>query len=238
MKRELIVTRDGSHSIAVPELNVTYHSIHGAIQESMHVFIEAGLGPIRPLNESLQASSAGKAASWVRLFEMGFGTGLNALLTFIEAEKLKQPMHYTAIELFPLHNDEILALNYCKQPARLSYQSVFEKLQESDWEKDISISPFFTLHKTRNDLINYSSPQQFDLVYYDAFAPAAQPELWTKQVFEKLFRMMNDEGILVTYCSKGDVRRAMQAAGFTIEKIPGPPGKREMLRASKLSPAS
>lgn len=234
MERKIIITKDRSHSIAVPEMNVTYHSIHGAIQESMHVFINVGLRSGR----SRRPDRLNEPTRYV--LEMGFGTGLNALLTLIEADKLKQPIHYTAIELFPLNVDEVSQLNYCDQLNQSSYQSLFEKLHQCEWEKDIVITSQFTLHKTNSDLINFSTNQLFNLVYFDAFAPAAQPELWSKDIFEKLFGLMNEKGILVTYCSKGDVRRAMRSAGFIVEKIPGPPGKREMLRAvaSRQSPVS
>jgi len=225
MERKIITTKDGSHSIAIPEMNVTYHSVHGAIQESMHVFIDAGLrsGLSKWPDRSIE----------IKVLELGFGTGLNALLTLIEADKLKQAIHYSAIELFPLSTEEAKQLNYCEQPGQSSYQTLFEKLHQCEWEKDILITPYFTLHKTKTNLITFSTNQSFNLVYFDAFAPNAQPELWTAQIFQKLYSMMTPEGILVTYCSKGDVRRAMQAAGFSVEKIPGPPGKREMLRVKK-----
>ncbi|HET6994579.1 MAG TPA: tRNA (5-methylaminomethyl-2-thiouridine)(34)-methyltransferase MnmD [Chitinophagaceae bacterium] len=223
MERKMIITKDGSASIAIPEMNVTYHSIHGAIQESLHVFIEAGFSYL--INEL-----TGKP---INIFEMGFGTGLNALLTLIEADTKNQPVHYTSVELYPLRDNEISLLNYCEQLKQAAYQPSFEKLHSCDWEKDIAMSPFFTFHKSRTDLVNFSTHQPFNLAYYDAFAPVAQPELWTKSIFEKLFNMMSPGGILVTYCSKGDVQRAMKAAGFGIEKIPGPPGKREILRAEK-----
>jgi tRNA U34 5-methylaminomethyl-2-thiouridine-forming methyltransferase MnmC len=220
MERKIILTKDGSHSISVPELNVTYHSIHGAIQESLYVFIEAGLKYFSPTLR-------------IKIFEMGFGTGLNALLTLMQAEQSVQPVHYTAVELFPLNNEEVNSLNYCSILNQPSYQPLFEKIHQSEWEKDIAITSHFTLHKSNTSLVNFSTHQPFNLLYYDAFAPAAQPELWTREIFEKLYTMMSPPGILVTYCSKGDVRRAMQSAGFVIEKIPGPQGKREMIRARK-----
>jgi tRNA U34 5-methylaminomethyl-2-thiouridine-forming methyltransferase MnmC len=221
MHRQPIITKDGSHTISIPEMNVTYHSNHGAIQESMHVFIAAGLKHI----------SANLPGSAIHIFEMGFGTGLNALLSFIEAERNQLKIHYTTVELFPLHEEEINALNYCEQLRRSDLEPVFHQLHQCEWEKDVVITPFFTLYKKKIDLINLSINPPINLVYYDAFAPAAQPELWTKEVFEKLITMLVPDGILVTYCSKADVRRAMQAAGFSIEKIPGPRGKREMVRA-------
>lgn len=223
MRRQPIITKDGSHTIEVPEMNVTYHSVHGAIQESQHVFIREGLHHL--INQSTKQP--------INLLEMGFGTGLNALLTYIEAEKKQQKINYTAIEAFPLTKDEIISLNYCQQVNRLDLQPVFNKFHDCDWQEEIAISPFFTLQKINDYLINYSTNQPINLLYYDAFAPSAQPELWTTPIFEKLLFMMAPEGILVTYCSKGDVRRAMKSAGFVVEKLQGPPGKREMLRARK-----
>ena len=202
-----------------------YHSIHGAIQESMHVFIEAGL----------YGSGRLERPDPLNIFEMGFGTGLNTLLTLIEADKLKKSTHYATIELFPLNNDEVKQLGYFEQLSQPAYQSLFEKLHQCEWEKDVVMTPQFTFHKTQNDLANYSTNQLFNIIYFDAFAPNAQPELWTKDVFEKLYNMMLPGGILVTYCSKGDVRRNMQAAGFKVEKTPGPTRKREMIRAKKIN---
>lgn len=222
MLREPIITKDGSYTIAIPEMNVTYHSHHGAMQESMHVYIQAGL--IHVLNNP--------AVPGISILEMGFGTGLNALLTLIEAEKSQRKIHYTTIELFPLQPGEITSLNYCQQLQRDDLNPIFQQLHQCDWEKDIPIMPFFTIKKLKTDLIALSTMQRFDLLYYDAFAPSAQPELWTKNIFEKLFTMVAPNGILVTYSSKADVRRAMKAAGFTVTKIPGPYGKREMVRAT------
>lgn len=222
MRRAIISTKDGSHTVQVPGWNVTYHSHHGAIQESMHVFIEAGLVPMltQPTSQPLH------------IFEMGFGTGLNAFLTAIEAGKHRKPIHYTAIEQFPLSKKEASELNY---PTILHHNNLFQKIHECGWKEDVPISDFFTLRKENADLVNYSTDQQFNLVYYDAFAPSAQPELWTEKVFQKLFSRLAEDGMLVTYCSKGDVRRAMKAAGFTVEKLPGPRGKREMVRATRAS---
>ena len=220
MERKLIITEDGSHSIAIPALNVTYHSIHGAIQESKHVFIDAGL---YGLDHS-------KWPDPLRIFEMGFGTGLNVLLTAIEAEKQKAKIHYTAVEQFPVSVDESRRLNYSQL---LQHGELFRKIHECKWEKGEIISDYLTLRKEKINLVDYSAGRQFDLIYYDAFDPNAQPELWTKEIFEKLFQMLHHNGILVTYCSKGDVRRAMIAAGFSVKKLPGAPGKREMIRAVK-----
>lgn len=224
MERLLVITNDGSHTVAIPAMKVAYHSHHGAIQESMHVFINAGL---RYVSKSLKLKE-------ISIFEMGFGTGLNALLTLIEAEREQKKIHYTTVELFPLQQDEINFLNYCEQLNREDLKPVFQQLHQCDWEKDNAITPFFTIKKHKADLLNLSTYQPVSLIYYDAFAPSAQPELWTKHVFEKLFTWLVPGGALVTYCSKGDTRRAMQAACFVVEKIPGPRGKREMVRARTL----
>ena len=221
MKRELIVTADGSHTVAIPDLNVTYHSRRGAIQESMHVFIEAGLRYI--LNQSTVPS--------INLFEMGFGTGLNAFLTAIEAQNQQRKVQYTAVEPYPLSPEEAAGLNYSKT---LQHHKLFTALHQSPWNGDVTISDSFTLRKEKVSLFNFSTHQLFNLIYYDAFAPAAQPELWTVEVFQKLFDLLAPRGVLVTYCAKGAVRRAMTAAGFTVTKLPGPAGKREMLRAEKV----
>lgn len=224
MERTVIATKDGSLTIAIPEMNVTYHSVHGAIQESLHVFIEAGLRYV---------SAAMKVPGTIRIFEMGLGTGLNALLTLMETEKIKHRVHYTAIEPFPPGKEQIKSLNYCEQLSRKDLQPPFEQLHESEWEKEIAVTNYFIFQKSGTSLLNPLNFKPLNLIYFDAFAPSAQPELWTKEVFEKLHNMLLPGGILVTYCSKGDVRRAMQAAGFGVEKIPGPPGKREMIRAKK-----
>lgn len=223
MERNIIITKDGSHSVSVPELNVTYHSIHGAVQESKHVFIEAGL----------YASTQFKRADALNILEMGFGTGLNALLTLIEATNNNIHVNYSALELYPLEKREYQTLNYCEWLNVPSLKPFFERLHECEWEKEITILPAFTLLKTNQSLLSFTTNCFYDVVYFDAFAPASQPELWTKEVFEKLYAMMSLHGILVTYCSKGDVRRAMQYAGFKVEKLKGPPGKREMIRAIK-----
>jgi tRNA U34 5-methylaminomethyl-2-thiouridine-forming methyltransferase MnmC len=164
------------------------------------------------------------------VFEMGFGTGLNAFLTAIHEVENQSPLSYTAVESHPLSTEEASALNY---PAILGYEQLFQQLHAASWNKEVKLHEFFRLQKVQTALVAFISLLHFDLIYYDAFAPSAQPELWTKEIFEKLFVMLNENGVLVTYCSKGDVRRAMIAAGFSVEKIPGPRGTREMLRGRK-----
>jgi tRNA U34 5-methylaminomethyl-2-thiouridine-forming methyltransferase MnmC len=213
MQRQLQITADGSHTIQLQDQQITYHSIHGALQESKHVFIDAGW------QHYLQNSS--KQA--IHILEMGFGTGLNALLTLEAAGDVS--VYYEALELHPLQPNEYAGLNF-----NLPF---LQDIHACAWEESIKITPTFQLKKVQVSLLEYQPLQMFDIVYFDAFAPTAQPELWTEQVFAKLFSYLNSKGILVTYCSKGYVRRNMLAAGFQVEKIPGPPFKREMLRATK-----
>jgi tRNA U34 5-methylaminomethyl-2-thiouridine-forming methyltransferase MnmC len=222
MQRNLIVTKDGSHSVAIPELKVSYHSVYGAIQESLHVFIESGLK---------YWFEQHRAASRCVIFEMGFGTGLNALLSILEANRLQRKVMYETVEAFPLEDSITKHLNYCEALAEVSWQPVFEALHSGEWNKVLQITDLFSFKKIKAALADYTPGEPINIIYYDAFAPAAQPELWTKEVFEQLLHMLAPDGMLVTYCSKGDVRRALLAAGFSVEKIPGPPGKREMIRA-------
>jgi tRNA U34 5-methylaminomethyl-2-thiouridine-forming methyltransferase MnmC len=219
------MTGDGSHSIEVPELNACYHSIHGAIQESKHVFIQAGLID----------SGVFDYVGVHKVLEIGFGTGLNALLTLIEADKHANRIYYTGIELDPLNETEVNQLNYCEQLGLPQYQSLFEKMHQCEWNEMVEITNYFRLTKIKTDLKGFSTENVFFLIYFDAFAPTAQPELWTREVFDKMHSLLLPEGILVTYCSKGGVRRALQAAGFKVEKLHGPKGKREMIKATKMT---
>lgn len=217
-------TKDGSTSLFSEKFDEPYHSRHGAIQESQHVFIDKGLSHFYQLQKPTK----------IDVFEMGFGTGLNALLTLQWAEENNVAINYTTIEKFPLEQAQIDAMNY---PQLLHIdQSLFQKLHESDWEKPIAINQYFTLHKSGVDLEqvkDHFNGQSFDLIYFDAFAPSSQAHLWEVPVFEAMHHVLKIGGVLTTYCAKGQVRRNMQAAGLTVEKVPGPPGKREMLRALK-----
>lgn len=220
MALKIIETADHSSSIYNDLLDETYHSRHGAIQESKHVFIRAGL---KPLLEQ-------KA---LHILELGFGTGLNAWLTAIEAWKSKTEIYYSGVEAFPLQPDIINKLNYNRSTTDPTEKKWFQSLHQAEWNKAVSIHSFFTLTKWATPMEVYSEKQRFDLVYFDAFAPRIQPELWTFQRFKTIYHQMKRKSVLVTYSCKGDVRRAMLKAGFQVEKIPGPPGKREMLRATK-----
>jgi len=211
----LETTADGSHTLFLPEINEHYHSINGAIQESKHVYIEAGFKQCRK--------------SEIHVLEMGFGTGLNALLTALEAEKQKIKVLYTGLEKFPLPQEMISQLNYSKLN-----QPLFQAIHQTEWGKSEAISPHFYLEKIQTDFRDFDFPNKYDVIYYDAFAPDKQPEVWSQALFDKIFSAMNPRGILTTYCAKGNIRRIMQHAGFSVERIPGPPGKREMLRGSVL----
>lgn len=231
MPRKLITTADGSHTLFVPELGEHYHSIHGAVQESMHVFIKHGL-------EALPESTAP-----ISIFEMGLGTGLNLLLTALQP--LNRPINYVAVEAYPVNAEEALSLNYgtlfTQHPEA---QDLLAHIHQLPWNEVAQLREGFSVLKLHaklkdvflpvNPLINQTSHTQFNLVYFDAFAPEVQPGLWTEEIFQALYNHMAAGGILVTYCAKGSVRRALKAAGFAIEKLPGPPGKREMTRAVKV----
>ena len=215
---ELRKTADGSFTLFNPDFGEHYHSTFGAIQESEHIFIRAGLEPFIGRHDT------------IHVFEMGFGTGLNALLTFLQAEKTGQKIRYYGLEAFPISMETAKMLNY---PEFLNAdQKLFLKFHEPD--NLINISPEFTLVKETGTMEQTVLPDEhFDVVYFDAFSPEAQPELWTQEIFGKIYNAMKTGGVLTTYSCKGTVKRAMKAAGFQLEKLPGPPGKREFLRAMK-----
>ncbi|MFH0867009.1 MAG: tRNA (5-methylaminomethyl-2-thiouridine)(34)-methyltransferase MnmD [Bacteroidota bacterium] len=220
MNVQLVLTGDGSHTLAVPSMDEHYHSIHGAVSESGHIFINAGL------KYALQDKKK------IRILEIGFGTGLNALLTFVELSGEKIFCEYTGIELYPVPEEIYSKLNY---PAVLDIpDKSFLALHRCDWNEKIRISDFFSIYKiqisARNMKINKS---YYDLVYFDAFGPDKQPEMWTEEVFRKISDSLKMGGILTTYSTKGSVKRIVKASGFSIEKLPGPAGKREILRAVK-----
>jgi len=269
MERIIERTDDGSATLFVPELNEHYHSTKGARTESQHIFIDMGL----------KASSAATP----RVLEIGFGTGLNAWLTLEEAERSRRNIHYTGLELYPLEWQTVEQLGYISSDEQLTIHrmqtvqdeglttndeqqpaiELFKQLHTSPWEKDVQLTPHFTLHKVEADFnkwiiehekqtmsdandstvhsqfSTFHSPfdaihSPFDVVYFDAFAPEKQPEMWSQELFSHLYVLLDRDGILTTYCAKGVVRRMLQTAGFTVERLPGPPGgKREILRARK-----
>lgn len=227
MKNELFVTADGSHSLNSERFGVPYHSVHGAIQESNHVFIEAGLRPL--LTEGRKE---------IRILEMGLGTGLNVLLTLNvhTGEAPEVPFFYDAYELYPLPHDAAERLNYAKE---LGNSNAFlSDVHTLAWDAWQPVYGDFNLRKLRADFLRQTdrpySPGTYDLIYYDAFAPASQPELWTQEAMKVCFEALKPGGVLVTYCAKGQFKRDLKAVGFTVEPLPGPPGKREMTRGRKL----
>lgn len=212
-------TADGSQTLFVPELNEHYHSVKGALTESEHIFIQMGLK-----HSSVEAP---------HVLEIGFGTGLNTFLTLLTADTDQRNIHYTTLERYPVTPALIEQLTYPELicPER---KDDFQALHQAAWNTDVQLTPYFTLHKVETDFTSYTFPATYDVIYFDAFAPEKQPEMWTQSLFDTLYQQLNPQGILTTYCAKGAVRRMLQAAGFMVERLPGPPGgKREILRATK-----
>jgi len=219
MNHSIVTTIDGSHTIYNKTLDEHYHSTHGAIQEAELVYIQNALGYSKKQN--------------ISIFEVGFGTGLNAFLSAIHASEQKRKIHYITIEKFPIQKEMVSELNYTSF-FKEEYKSLFHSIHSCIWEKKEVINEYFSIHKIEGDLLDFPIIPQYDIVYFDAFAPNKQDEMWSLEIFEYLFQNMNENGIITTYCAKGEVRRMLQQSGFTMERIPGPPGKREMLRGMKL----
>ena len=216
---DLIITEDGSHTLFVPAIDECYHSTHGAVQESKHIFIEAALKQCTKTE--------------IRVLEIGLGTGLNAFLTMIEAERSDKKIHYTSLEKYPVEVGKALQLNYPEAFPAVS-REIFELLHTSVWGEEVQIGSNFWLTKIEADFTQFNFNEMFDVVYFDAFSPEKQPEMWSVELFEKIFIQCNPGAALTTYCAKGVVRRAMQSAGFQVERLPGPPGKRQILRSTKI----
>lgn len=219
MKRKIIITSDGSTTIHLPAWNENYHSTHGAIQEAYHVFIEMGYKSVEKDEFSI--------------LEIGFGTGLNAFITLLETAKDQRNINYVGVEAYPVREDELLALNYVSELDTRNLSHKFEEMHLTPWNKPQAVTPNFTLTKRQMFFHNITDIAAFDLIYFDAFGARVQPDLWTEEVFEIMFKAMKPGGKIVTYAAKGSVRRAMQTVGFVVERLPGPPGKREMLRGTK-----
>lgn len=220
MNRKVIRTADGSKTIELTELGETYHSRHGALVEARHVFIESGL--LYWLNVHSTARS-------IDIFEMGLGTGMNAILTFDEPQLTNRSCNYHAIEAFPVSLEELAELDTASWGSKEAILGV----QNAPWDKIYQVKPGCTLLKQVIKWEDFESQTQFDLIYFDAFGARTQPELWSDDQFIKCAQLLKPGGVFVTYSSKGSVRRALQSANLQVEKIPGPPGKREMLRAIK-----
>lgn len=219
MRRDIIQTLDGSTTIHLPDLNESYHSKHGAIQEAQHVFIKNGFSLFK-----------GKPVS---ILEIGFGTGLNAFITFLEAQKTGQEINYAGVEAYPVSADEVVQMNYVQELQSQKQSDVFKKMHDSKWEEENLLSQNFKLTKRKQLFQEIADLEQFDLIYFDAFGYGVQPELWSTEIFRKMYNALKPQGILVTYAARGVVKRSMTEVGFTVEKLAGPPGKREMFRATK-----
>lgn len=224
MKREIITTADGSSSIRMVEWNENYHSQHGAIQESYHVFIRNGLEYWTATNPKNKEIS---------ILEIGFGTGLNAFITYLETDKMDVQVYYEGVEAYPISRTEAKQLNYVSELKAGFSEDIFLKMHDVSWDENHQLGNHFTFKKRLHRFEEITDSAKFDLVYFDAFGANVQAELWTISMFKKMYLLLKKSGILVTYAAKGSVRRAMLDAGFRTERLPGPPGKREMLRATK-----
>lgn len=219
MKKEVIVTSDGSTSFFLPDWNESYHSKYGAVQEAYHVFIKNGLSLFK-----------GQSVS---VLEIGFGTGLNALITFLESQQNYKKIEYTGVEAYPVEAYEVKKMNYPVVMNVVGLEEVFYKIHDCKWEIPIKISDNFTLTKQQKFFHEIADENIFDIIYFDAFGYRVQPELWREEIFTKMFNALKSKGVLVTYACRSPIKKAMLASGFSVEKVPGPPGKREMLIAFK-----
>ncbi len=237
MQRKIITTADGSKTIQIEEWNEQYHSVHGAIQEANHVYIKHGLlfciDQIQSKKSIHIAETSISALQNISILEIGFGTGLNAFLTLLQADKHQIDIQYVGVEAFPISSSEMEALNYTDQLQVPEQNMLFREMHQRLWEEVMPLTPYFTLQKQQKLFKDITHKNNFDLIYFDAFGARVQPELWTESIFKIMFDALKENGVLVTYAAKGSVRRAMKAVGFNVEKLPGPPGKREMLRARK-----
>ena len=219
LKREFITTEDGSVTIFLPEMQESYHSKFGAIQEARHVFIQNGLDLIKDKP--------------ISILEIGFGTGLNAFITFLESVKSGQQINYTGVEAYPVGQEESLQLNYVKELDADSYADVFKTMHTGDWETPLNLNENFTLTKRKQFFEEIDDVNKYDLIYFDAFGYPSQPHLWSEAIFKRMYTALKPGGILVTYACRSIIKNNMKSEGFTTSKLPGPPGKREMLRGVK-----
>jgi tRNA U34 5-methylaminomethyl-2-thiouridine-forming methyltransferase MnmC len=215
-------TADGSPTVYSSFFDATYHSSHGAIQESRHVFIDSGLQHAHSVFPKR-----------IALLEFGFGTGLNALLTAMWHGSAGTSIAYTAMEAFPIETDLALKLPYPEFLHINGTRAIFDTMHLAPWNTKTDISPSFSLTKVKDDFISFPKDDLYDLVYLDAFAPGVHPQFWENPFLESVFNQMTTGGILITYCAKGSFKRALKMAGFDVEALPGPPGKREITRAQK-----
>ena len=219
MKREIIIIDDGSTTIRIPDWDENYPSTHGAIQEAKHVFIKNGLDIFKNQDS-------------ISILEIGFGTGLNAFVTVLETLN-KEKVNYVGVEAYPISTEEIAQMNYVTELQATQYQAVFDKMHSCDWESQQNITDNFILTKRKQFFQDIADKEQYDLIYFDAFGFPLQPELWSEAIFKKMYDALLPKGTLVTYACRSSIKNAMLTVGFSIEKLPGAPGKREMLRATK-----
>jgi tRNA U34 5-methylaminomethyl-2-thiouridine-forming methyltransferase MnmC len=219
LKREIIQTLDGSTTIQIKEWDECYHSKHGAIQEAQHVYIKNGLSLFQ--NKPIS------------ILEIGFGTGLNAFITFLEGNKMNQSIDYVGVEAYPISADELISMNYVEELKATDEKDIFEKMHQCNWEEKTFFGDVFSLTKRKQLFEEIDDLNRFDLIYFDAFGYRVQPELWSTAIFKKMFDALKNNGLLVTYAARGVVKRSMIEVGFKVEKLEGPPGKREMFRARK-----
>lgn len=227
MKREIVQTQDGSTTIFLPDWNESYHSKHGAIQEAYHVFIKNGLTFANGDRVRLD-----REAEPLSILEIGFGTGLNGFITCLETIHSQQKIDYVGVEAYPVVMEEALQMNY-PQEISPAFAAVFQQMHECAWEQRNSITEHFSLTKSKMFFQDIKDVGAFDLIYFDAFGFRVQPELWSEELFLSMYNALKAKGVLVTYACRTSIKNAMLSAGFSVEKLPGAPGKREMLRALK-----
>ncbi len=240
-ENEIILCADGSSTIRSSSFDECYHSVNGALAESVHIFICNGL--IHYLNNSVLDSSADKNRT-IQVFEAGFGTGLNALLTAMEITSREIYTEYTAVELFPLSKNDILSLKYphsiseakdsslCREIGTI--ENLYSKITDSEWDELSGITTFFSLKKIHSDILGFEFPvDYFDIVYYDMFSPSVQPQVWEPELFKRIFLSLRPGGIFITYSSKGSVKSGLREAGFVVNRLKGPAGKRHIIRAQR-----
>ncbi|MCS6824191.1 MAG: tRNA (5-methylaminomethyl-2-thiouridine)(34)-methyltransferase MnmD [Cytophagaceae bacterium] len=220
---EIIPTADGSHTLYLKSLDETYHSRHGAIRESQHIYI----------NHGLHFFVSTSKATHVNILEIGFGTGLNALLSLFYAEINNVNIQYTAIEPYPLHFDIVQQLNYQDKSDNPQARKFYQQLHTTTWNRKNVLTHRFTLIKINQTLEDFESENSFDVIYFDAFAPSKQPDIWSEENIKKIYRYMNTRAVLTTYCAQGLFRRNLKEVGFKVHSLQGPPGKKEMTLAIK-----
>ena len=219
MQREILITKDGSTTIYLPEINESYHSKHGAVQEAYHVFINMGLNLF--------------SQNTISILEMGFGTGLNAFITFLETQENNKSIDYVGVEAYPVINEEVKCMNFVKELQATNQETIFDEMHQCTWNEKHFISNNFCLTKRQQLFEDITDENCYDLIYFDAFGFAVQPSLWNEELFAKMYKSLKSKGVLVTYACRTSIKNAMLSSGFSVEKLPGAPGKREMLRATK-----